>query len=294
MAKTKKIIITGAGGQLARSLAAIRSDYPQYTYYLLDRDALDIGNAEQCIKTLQKIRPDYVINTAAYTAVDAAESHIEEAMKANCHAVGYICDALTYVGGRLIHYSSDYVYGGNPSSPISENAPTRPTSIYGRSKLYGDQLAISSAIPTCILRTAWVYSPYGHNFVKTMLRLSQDRSKLTVVDDQHGTPTYAPDIARITMDIISKVDEGSVPLSTFNGVYHCTNSGATTWYDFAQEIFRLANVDIQVQPVPSSEYTTAAERPLYSVLDNARLQWAFDLVLPKWQDSLAKCLLELN
>lgn len=290
----KKILVTGSTGQIGRSIAAIKDNYPAYQYYLLDRQAIDIGNAEQCIKVIQQIRPDYVINTAAYTAVDQAEDEIEQAMRVNCHALGYICDALTYVGGRLIHFSSDYVYGGTASSPISENAPTRPISIYGRSKLYGDQLAISSAIPTCILRTSWVYSPYGHNFVKTMLRLSTSHKELTVVNDQRGSPTYAPDLAQAAMDIITQIDRGSVELKAFDGVYHCTNQGDCTWYDFAKEIFAKSGIDIAVKPVSSDAYPSKATRPAYSVLDNTRLQWAFGLTLPSWQESLDQCLLALD
>lgn len=289
----KKILVTGASGQVGQSLAHLRDDY-DYNYYFLDGKALDVSHAEKCITVLQKIKPDYVINAAAYTAVDRAEEEIETAMKVNHDALTYITDALTYIGGRLIHYSTDYVYGGQATAPISENAPTKPQGAYGRSKLYGDQAAISSAIPSLILRTAWVYSPYGHNFLKTMLRLAGERASLQVVDDQHGTPTYAPDLARATMDIISKVDRGEVTLSVFNGIYHCTNQGQCTWYDFAKEIFKQAGISIDLEPVDTSAYPTLATRPSYSVLDNSRLEWAFDIILPRWQDSVAKCLQVLN
>lgn len=289
----KKIVVTGANGQVGQSLAQLRDAY-DYNFYFLDSKALDVGDAEKCITVLQKIKPDYVINAAAYTAVDRAEEEVEAAMKVNHDALTYITDALTYIGGRLVHYSTDYVYGGQASQPISENAPTRPQSAYGRSKLYGDQAAITSAIPSLILRTAWVYSPYGHNFLKTMLRLAEERDSIRVVNDQRGTPTYAPDLARTTMDIISQVDRGEVELSIFNGIYHCTNSGNCTWYDFAKEIYKQAELDMKVDPVDSTVYPTLATRPRYSVLDNSRLEWAFGITLPPWQDSIAKCLQVLN
>lgn len=291
----KKIVITGANGQVGQSLAALRDEYAEdYRMYLLDQSALDISNAEECITVLQKIKPDYVINAAAYTAVDQAEDHVADAMRINTDAVTFITDALTYVGGRLVHYSTDYVYGGKATTPISENAPTQPQSVYGRSKLYGDQEAMRSAIPSLVLRTSWVYSPYGHNFVKTMLRLGIERDEISVVDDQEGTPSYAPDIASTTMQIIRMVDQKEVSLSRFNGIYHCTNGGHCSWYDFAVEIFRQSDMQVKVKPISTEEYPTAATRPSYSVLDNARLQWAFDIELPHWSASLAKCIALLN
>ena len=287
-----KILVTGANGQLGQSIKTIQSSYPDWSFTYVDKEEMDLCNKEEVTALINSIKPDFCMNTAAYTAVDKAEEDRDLAFKINRDGVAYLCDALAQVNGKLIHYSTDYVYGTPQSVPFKETDPTMPQGVYAESKLAGDQLALAHQVDTLVLRTSWVYSPFGHNFVKTMLRLAESRSELSVVNDQIGSPTYAIDLADASLSIIQQLIEKDA--SIFNEVYHCSNEGTCSWADFARSIFKLSHLKVEVEGIPTSAYPTAASRPAYSVLDKSKLYRDFGITMPEWEESLLKCLEQLN
>lgn len=282
-----KILVTGAHGQLGRSLqkefAADKDIEAIYT----DAEDLDITNAEAVERFLQENPVDMVVNCAAYTAVDKAESDNLKAAAINSGAVGNLGQAAAKHGVRVIHISTDYVFSGENFRPYEENDEPYPQSIYGRTKLEGEGLLTSFCNDTMIIRTAWLYSEFGNNFVKTMLRLAGERDEISVVSDQVGSPTYAGDLAKAIHSVIKS--DRWVP-----GIYHFTNEGVASWYDFTKAIFEITGKNTRVKPIRTSEYPTPAKRPLYSVLSKNKIKANYGIEIPYWRDSLKECIEKLE
>ena len=283
----KNILITGANGQLGNEMRVLSAENPEYTYFFTDVAELDICN-EQAVQDFVKANNIHVIvNCAAYTAVDNAEDNVELCTKLNADAVGYLAKAAEGNGAEFIQISTDYVFDGTAHIPYQETEPTCPNSVYGKTKLAGEQNALSLCSRSMVIRTAWLYSTFGNNFVKTMIRLGKERDSLGVIFDQVGTPTYARDLARA---IFAAIRQGVVP-----GVYHFSNEGVCSWYDFTKAIHRLAGITTcSVKPLHTSEYPTKAKRPHYSVLDKTKIKETYHIEIPYWMDSLQSCIAELE
>ena len=278
----KKILVTGANGQLGNELRLMSENFPQFEYLFTDVAELDICNAEAVNAFVEQNKVDAIINCAAYTAVDKAENEEQKAAKINSEAPANLAVAIGKRGGALVQISTDYVFPGNAFEPINEDCATAPTSAYGRTKLAGEISAQKKCKNTVVIRTAWLYSSFGHNFVKTMIKHGRERDKQGVVFDQIGTPTYARDLARAIMQILAK---GVVP-----GVYHFTDEGVASWYDFTKMIHKYAGIDsCKVSPLHTSDYPTPATRPHYSVLDKTKIKKTFDIEIPYWADSVKEC-----
>lgn len=282
-----KIIVTGANGQVGSELQFLAKQYPNFEFHFTDVSELDITNEKAILELFTKINPAYCINCAAYTAVDKAESDTEKATLINEIAVNYLAQACQQYNTTFLHISSDYVYHNRVNRPLKETDKPAPKGVYAATKLAGDTVALTGNLNTIILRTSWVYSSYGHNFVKTMLRLGKERDKLTVVYDQIGAPAYARDIAKAMLEIIVKIENGA---TNFSGIYHFAPAGVTSWYDFAKAIFEIENIDCEVMPIPTVAYPTPAKRPHYSVLNCDKIKRTFDISIPYWKDSLKACL----
>jgi len=281
-----KILVFGRIGQLGSALAEVLSD--RYETRFIDQPELDLTVPESVRDHVQTYLPSIVINAAAYTAVDRAETEPELAHIINARAPESLAYACDEAGAVLIHYSTDYVFDGTASMPYTETAAVAPTGVYGQSKLAGEIAVASATQRYVILRTAWLYSAVGHNFVKTMLKLADSGQPVRVVADQVGSPTYAQDLARVTRSIIEVLNSSREDCF---GLYHVTNSGTTSWHGLAQEIFRLAaHQDVVVQPIRTEEYPTPAPRPAYTALDCSKLERVFGLTLPSWRDALARCI----
>lgn len=282
------ILITGAQGQVGRELADWAPQYPDLRCQWTDRSELDLTNADQIAQYFSEHQIDVVINCAAYTAVDKAESEAALAERVNSQGVEFLAKACQKHGAFLIQLSTDYVYHNGCDRPLLETDPLNPQSVYARTKQAGEEAALAESQPAMVVRTSWVYSAYGNNFVKTMLRLGQERDALRVVYDQVGTPTYARDLARVLLDIVQAGNYRQNP-----GIYNFSNEGVTSWYDFAHAIFAERQLDCQLTPIRSAEYPTAAARPPYSLLDKAHIKNTFQLTIPHWRDSLVHCLQRL-
>ena len=282
------ILVTGANGQLAREINAIAADYTDYHFLFASRDDLDIEHKEKVELFFEKHRIDYCINCAAYTAVDKAEleSEKEKVFLINAYAVEGLAEICKFHKAKLIHISTDYVYDGSNKLPLKETDAVGPVNVYGSSKLQGEELATQQNPATLIIRTSWVYSSFGNNFVKTMLRLFGERDEINVVGDQYGCPTYAAGLATVIMSSIEKMKGGN----DLSGIVNYCNEGITTWYEFAEEIKSLSNSNCKISPIPTSSYKTAAKRPLYSVLDTTKIKRTLGLQIPFWKDSLKKCM----
>ncbi|HAM08803.1 MAG: dTDP-4-dehydrorhamnose reductase [Bacteroidetes bacterium GWE2_41_25] len=281
------ILITGANGQLGNELRDLSKQFYGYDFTFTDVDSLDITNPGSTSEFIRNLRPDWMVNCAAYNLVDKAETEPETAMLINGSAVKNITEAISGTECRLIHVSTDYVYDGNSNLPYDENVIANPQSAYGRSKLAGEKYALLHP-GSMIIRTAWLYSSYGNNFVKTMLRYGAERDSLRVVFDQTGTPTYAADLAGAIMSIISGVIRNHFAFKA--GVYNYSNEGVCSWYDFAVEIIKEAGLTCQVNPVLSKDYQQAAKRPSYSVMDKNKIKENYNINIPHWRTSLLKCL----
>jgi len=284
------ILITGAGGQLGQELQAFDHRYPNWTFLAPTRQSLDITDESALQAFFATHKPDYCLNTAAYTAVDKAEEEQEQAYAINAQAAAAIARFCLHHNTQLIHYSTDYVYKGDYNRPLLEDDATLGDGIYAQSKLQGDQLVLQELPAAMIIRTSWVYSSFGHNFVKTMLRLGKQRDALSVVFDQIGTPTYAYDLAAASLEIIKKIESGAISKQDASGVFHYSNEGVCSWYDFAICIFECSDIKCKVSPIESKDYPTPASRPHYSVLNKAKIKKTFDLNIPHWQDGLKRCL----
>ncbi len=290
------ILLTGAGGQVGSALVPLLA--PLGPLVALDRRALDLTDAPAVQAALRQHRPQLVINAAAYTAVDRAETDASTAFAVNAQAPEVMAQVCGELGAALIHYSTDYVFAGSKPTPYLETDPTGPLGVYGRSKLAGEQALLHSATPSLIFRTSWVFSRHGHNFLNTMLRLGQERPQLGVVDDQWGAPTWAGSIAQATLAIVQQASAGPTPkrslaefMQSHRGLYHMTNQGATTWFGFAQAIFeRYPQCTARLQAIPTRDYPTPVQRPANSRLSNERLAQVFGIRLAHWQQALQECL----
>jgi len=283
------ILVTGADGQLGNELRNISGNFPDDRFFFTDVAELDITSPDAVNDFFETNRIQTVINCAAYTAVDKAESDESTATLINATAVGYLAEACNKADATLIHVSTDYVYDGCACKPYSEDHRTAPASAYGRSKLAGEQAALS-ARGSVVIRTSWLYSSFGANFVKTMLRLGRERETLNVIFDQAGTPTYAADLAQAIMTIAGQAENGGLQ----PGIFHYSNEGVCSWYDFAHEIMQQAGLPCVVKPIETKDYPTPATRPHYSVLNKARIKSAYQLVIPHWKDSLSRCLADMR
>lgn len=290
-----RILVTGRDGQVARSLAALAYDGLSIT--TLGRPELDVTDADSIARAIETVRPDILVNPAAYTAVDKAESEKESAFAVNREGARNAAATANAAGLPIIHVSTDYVFAGDKPSPYLESDATGPTGIYGRSKLEGEQAVAGANAAHAILRTAWVYSPYGHNFLKTMLRLAADREVLRVVADQYGTPTYAPDIADGIIAVARKI-VSAPEREDWRGVFHMVAQGETNWAGFAEEIFTQSALRdgpcARVEPITTADYPTPARRPANSRLDTSRFRAAFEHSLPHWRDGVRRCVTELS
>ena len=281
------ILITGCQGQLGSELKALATPSDFCRYFFTDINELDITDARAVNQFVQENQIDVVVNCAAYTAVDKAESDLGLCERLNAIAPQYLAEAIEKRGGTLVHVSTDYVFDGKGFQPYKEDAPTNPLTVYGRTKLEGERKAMQACKRTVVVRTAWLYSTYGNNFVQTILRLAHEKEVLGVVADQIGTPTYARDLARTILQIIAK---GIRP-----GIFHFTNEGTCSWYDFAYAIVRFAGIDrCQIKPLLTANYPTPAQRPHYSVLDKTKIKEVYDIDIAHWTESLKDCLNRLQ
>lgn len=283
----KKILITGAAGQLGSELKDLYRHRGDVSSIFLDREQLDLEDTESINERLKEYNPDIIIHAAAYTSVDKAEIEMELANKVNHLASGEIAKFCNSQGVKLIAISTDYVFHGDSSFPLKENANVNPINVYGETKLKGEQAIQTYCPDSIIIRTAWVYSIYGNNFVKTMLRLMNENSEISVINDQIGSPTYALDLAHT----ITKIIDGDVWKS---GVYHYSNEGVISWYDLALAIKNIKILDCNIIAIPTSAYPTAAKRPKYSLLDKSKIKDAYSIIVPYWRDSLVEMLNKIS
>jgi dTDP-4-dehydrorhamnose reductase len=283
----KRILITGANGQLGNEMRVLSEEYPEHTYFFTDVAELDICNEQAVMDFVKANGIHTIVNCAAYTAVDNAEDHVEFCTRLNADAVGYLAKSAEANGAEFIQISTDYVFDGTAHAPYQETDPTCPESVYGSTKLEGERNALAYCSRAMVIRTAWLYSTFGNNFVKTMIRLGKERDSLGVIFDQIGTPTYARDLARA---IFEAIRQGVVP-----GVYHFSNEGVCSWYDFTKAIHRLAGITTcQVKPLHTSEYPAKAKRPHYSVLDKSKIKATYGMEVPYWMESLGECIEALS
>lgn len=289
-----RILITGAGGQLGQTFQEIAPAFPSLDLVFAGRQELDITDTRAIEAFFGTHELHAVINAAAYTAVDRAETEAEQALAVNVTAVYELARVTAKKGLPFVHYSSDYVYHNDLNRPLRETDPTSPRGVYARTKLKGEQMA-RQAHPGCtIIRTSWVYSRYGHNFLNTMLRLGRARDELGVVYDQVGAPTWTRDLAEATLRILEAHFAGRLSAQRMAGVFNYANDGVTSWYDFAKAIFRLAGLDCRVRPITSDEYPTPVPRPHYSLMHKGRFRKAFGLDIPHWHDSLRRCMQQMG
>lgn len=280
------ILITGCNGQLGNEMQLLEKENPQHQYFNTDVAQLDITNPEAIEEFVSNNAIDIIVNCAAFTAVDKAESSQELCHLLNAKAPEYLAAAVAKRGGYLVQVSTDYVFDGTNHTPYTEDEATCPNSVYGSTKLEGEKLAMAACANTMIIRTAWLYSTFGNNFVKTMIRLGQEKPELGVIFDQIGTPTYAGDLAAA---IMAAINHGIVP-----GIYHFSNEGVISWYDFTKAIHRIAGItSCHVKPLHTAEYPTPAARPHYSVLDKTKIKQTYGIEIPYWEESLEKCVAKL-
>lgn len=279
------VLVTGSNGQLGQAIQFISDNHPEIDFKFCSSFDLDIASKENCQLVFTKFKPDYCINTAAYTAVDKAESESEKAHLINVIGAKNLAEVCKEFSTTLLHVSTDFVFDGSKTTPYHETDVPNPTGVYGQTKLDGEKTIQKTFDNYFIIRTSWVYSQFGNNFMKTMLRLASERDSLTVVSDQIGTPTNAVDLAEVLIKIISSNFQH--PTTNF-GIYNFSNEGQCSWYDFAKKIFEVNNISINLQPIPTSAYPTPAKRPAYSVLDKSKIKNVFGVEVKNWQESLRK------
>ena len=287
-----KLLITGSNGQLGSEIKELASDYENLECVFKDLPELDICDAEVLNTFIIDQHINAVINCAGYTAVDKAEEEALIAQKVNSEGVLNLANALKKVDGKLIHISTDYVFDGNHSQPYKESDLVSPIGVYGQTKRAGELAVLNSSIDAIVIRTSWLYSGYGNNFVKTMLRLGNKNKSILVVSDQKGTPTYAKDLAKTCLDILN--DASLTNLSKLGSLYHYSDEGVTSWYNFATAIMEIGNIDCKVIPIETKDFPTQARRPQYSVLDKSKIKSDFKVTIPHWRDSLANCIKKIN
>ena len=276
-----KILVTGSKGQLGSDIRDISSQYPDFQFDFTDIEELDLTNTSAVNAYFNENEPGFCINCAAYTAVDKAEDEEELALKINRDTAGLLADVCKNHDCKLIHISTDYIFDGTNFKPYTEDDAPSPKSVYGFSKLKGEE-AVNRVNPgSMIIRTSWLYSSHGHNFVKTMMRLSKKRSEITVVADQVGTPTYSGDLAKAILDIMTRFEKSQIA-----GIYHFSNEGVISWYDFAKAIMQVIKSDCKIYPIESKDFPAKANRPFYSVLSKTKIKSDFDISIPYWLDSL--------
>ena len=278
-----RILISGVNGQLGNEMRDVLSKKNHIETLFTDVAELDICDTQAVDTLVEQFRPKYIINCAAYTAVDRAEDDKAFAQRLNCDAVQNLAIAATKNAAKIVHISTDYVFDGKGTTPYTEDMPTDPQSVYGLTKLAGENILQKICPDSIIIRTAWLYSPFGNNFVKTMLRIGRERGEVSVVADQVGTPTYANDLARAIVHIVE--GEQFVP-----GIYHYSNDGVCSWYDFAVAIFEESGVSCKVNAIGTADYPTKAVRPHYSVLDKGKIKAVYGVEVPHWRESLVACL----
>ena len=288
----KNILVTGAYGQLGNEVRILSANYPEYNFMFTDVDSLDICDKDELIDFVTGNDIRYIINCAAYTAVDKAEDDAELCEKINATAVKNLGLAAAEAGAGIIHVSTDYVFDGTSCRPYTEDMPTKPCSVYGKTKLKGEKNLLKVCPNAIIIRTAWLYSPFGNNFVKTMIKLGSERESLNVIFDQVGTPTYAEDLA----DAILKAMDQTIDTDhDKGGVYHFSNEGVCSWYDFTIKIHEIAGITTcKVNPIETKDYPTKAARPHYSVLNKSKIKQTFNITIPHWETSLKNCIKELS
>lgn len=280
-----RVLITGANGQLGSEIKELKGAFPNLDFLFSDLPELDICNKQKIWQFIEDHEIDAVINCAAYTAVDKAESDVITAETVNATAVSNLVTVTEELNLKLIHISTDYVFDGSGHVPYSEEMPVSPLGVYGLTKRAGEEFVIASSSDSIVIRTSWLYSSFGNNFVKTMLRLGKEKDELGVIFDQVGTPTYAKDLAMACLEIISSNEK----LGSKGKVYHFSNEGVASWYDFSLAIMTLAEIDCKVKPIETKDYPTPAKRPHYSVLNKAKIKGDFEVVVPYWKDSLYEC-----
>jgi len=287
------ILVSGKNGQLGKELQDIASADSTHKFVFFDREELNIADKNVLQYAFENYQPSFFINCAAYTAVDKAETEQEQAYLINAEAVGNIAKQCQQSNTKLIHISTDYVFNGKGTSPYKPDDKTDPVNYYGYTKLLGEQLAINNNPNTNIIRTSWVYSKYGNNFVKTMLRLMKERKEINVVNDQRGSPTYAKDLAEAILEIVDSEQltvNNSLLTTHRSPIYHFSNEGIISWYDFAVAIKDIKQLDCVVNPIPTTSYPTPAKRPAYSGLDKTKIANTFNIHIKDWKQSLNECL----
>ena len=279
-----KILVTGANGQLGSEIRKISGQFPEMEFVFTDVAELDITNQEKVAGFLANFEPGFLINCAAYTAVDKAETDLKTATLLNATAVGILAEQSAKVNCKIIHVSTDYVFNGKGPRPYKEDNSVDPQSAYGKTKLEGEILCSRNNPETMIIRTSWLYSAFGNNFVKTMIRLGNEKNEIGVIADQIGSPTNAADLARAILTIISS-DTNRTRLFV-PGIYHYSNEGVASWYDFTKAIYEIAKINCFVKPIASEDFPSPVQRPPYSVMDKSKIKFTFGLEIPHWRDSL--------
>ncbi len=289
------VLVTGANGQLGQSIRFVAHKYPNIQFVYTDYQEMDITNFENCQSVFAVHKPQFCISTAAYTAVDKAESEVEKAHLINAVGSENLAKVCKEFDTILLHISTDFIFDGTSKTPYLESDIPNPKSVYGQTKLDGEIAVQKNWEKHFIIRTSWVYSQFANNFMKTMLRLASERDSLSVVNDQIGTPTNAVDLAEVLLKIIQTCHAELVSASPNNfGVYNFSNEGICSWYDFAKEIFQQKAISINLNPIPTESYPTPATRPAYSVLDKTKIKAVFHIEIQDWKDSLKECLIQLN
>lgn len=286
----KKVLVSGANGQLGWELAQAAKLFPNFEFVFVDRNAMDLSNPNELSSIVNLFAPHAIINTAAYTAVDKAESENELAHTINAEAVATLARIAKQKNIPFITFSTDYVFNGNATSPYLTDTKLEPVNFYGKTKADGEQMAMAENENTIIVRTSWVFSSHGNNFVKTMMRLMKERDSLNIVGDQKGRPTYAKDLALATIQILIALNKGK----QIRGIYHYANAGETTWFGFAEKIKALAGLECDLKAISSDQFPTPAKRPNYSVLDTSKIENDLGIEIPSWEIALKQCIDQLT
>ena len=287
-----RILVTGSKGQLGSEIKDLSSKYKNIECFFKDLPELDISDFDSINSFIINEHINAVINCAAYTEVDKAEENIQIAERVNSIGVSNLVKALEKVNGKLIHISTDYVFDGNNSKPYTESDPVCPISIYGETKRAGEMEVLNSNLDSLVIRTSWLYSSFGNNFIKTMLRLGNEKESINVICDQVGTPTYAKNLAKTCLEILSR--HYSSNISEKGNLYHYSDGGVASWYDFAISIMDLAGLNCEVKPIQTKDYPTLAKRPHYSVLNKEKIKTDFNIDIPDWKESLRECIIKLK
>ena len=284
------VLITGSNGQVGSELKGLLPNYYSLSPIFTDYMELDITDLNKVMECVALNKPKFIINCAAYTAVDKAESEADKARAINTDGARNLARAAKEYGAHMIHLSTDYVYHNEINRPLLPQDPTHPKGVYAATKLDGDLAVLHEKPDSTIIRTSWVYSSFGHNFVKTMRRLGNERDELNIVADQVGSPTYARDLAAAILFIIDKIVLGEIHPDNASGIFHYANEGICSWYDLAKAVFRISNISCRTNPIPTTAYPTPASRPYYSYLDKSKIKNTFGLVIPHWEASLKHCI----